>query len=89
MRAKKYYISGIVQGVGYRFFVERIARNLGLKGYVRNLPDGRVEVFAEGEDSLLEMLETKLRVGPSAAEVEKLEIIEEIPKGFKDFKIVF
>ncbi len=89
MRAKKYYISGIVQGVGYRFFVERIARTLGLKGYVRNLPDGRVEVFAEGEDSILETLEAKLRIGPSAAEVEKVEAIEEIPKGFKDFRIVF
>lgn len=89
IKAKKYYISGIVQGVGYRFFVERIARNLGLKGYVKNLWDGRVEVFAEGEDSLLNQLEEKLRIGPSSAEVEKVEVIEEIPKGFKDFKITF
>jgi acylphosphatase len=89
MKARKYLISGLVQGVGYRFFVEKVARSLGVKGYVKNLWDGRVEVFAEAEDNVLNELESRLRVGPPAADVDKVEIIEEEPKGFKDFKITF
>lgn len=89
MRAKRYFINGIVQGVGYRFFVEKIARSLGIKGYVKNLFDGRVEVFAEADEKALNELEAKLRVGPPASDVSNVEIIEEQVQGFKDFKITF
>src|SRR2546422_7507960 len=55
--AKKYVVSGRVQGVGYRFFAERVAQELGMGGYVKNLWDGRVEVYAIGDEALLERSE--------------------------------
>ena len=67
MKATRFLVSGIVQGVGYRFFTARAARSLGIRGFVRNLPDGRVEVVAAGEeDALLEFKEV-LRRGPAGA----------------------
>lgn len=74
LRAMRVYISGVVQGVGFRFFVERHAQGLGLKGYVRNLPDGRVEVYAEGKEENLRKLIPYLRQGPSLARVDDIEI---------------
>jgi acylphosphatase len=66
---------GRVQGVFFRAFTTRHARELGLSGYVRNLPDGKgVEVQAEGERSKLEKLVTHLEVGPPAAKVDRVEI---------------
>ena len=61
--AKRYYVSGMVQGVGYRYFVLRAARGLGLAGYTRNLSDGRVEVYAVGTDASLASLRAELRGG--------------------------
>lgn len=89
MKAKRYFISGLVQGVGYRFFVEKIARSLGIKGYVKNLWDGRVEVFAEADEKTLSELEAKLRVGPPASDVSNVEVVDVQIQGFKDFKITF
>ena len=57
-------ISGVVQGVGFSYFTYRIAQQLDLTGWVRNLPDGRVQVLAEGERAMLEDLIKQLRVGP-------------------------
>ena len=68
-RARRYYVSGIVQGVGYRFFAERVARRLNLAGYVMNLRDGRVEVYAVGSENLLATLREELERGPRAASV--------------------
>ncbi len=66
-------VSGYVQGVYFRAFVSRRATELGLTGYVRNLPDGKaVEVQAEGERKQLERLIGYLKVGPPAAKVEKV-----------------
>lgn len=62
-------IAGVVQGVGYRYFVQDEADRLGLTGYVRNLPDGSVEVVAEGDEKVLEGFVVLLRRGPSAARV--------------------
>lgn len=67
--ARKYYISGAVQGVGYRSFVQKVARDLGLPGWARNLEDGRVEVFALGTARQLDDFEGELRVGPPRADV--------------------
>ena len=70
----RFVVSGVVQGVGFRWFVARHARALGLGGYARNLPDGRVEVVAGGGASeALARLESLLRAGPAHARVDLLE----------------
>ena len=70
----RFVVSGVVQGVGFRWFVARHARSLGLGGYARNLPDGRVEVLAAGAGAeALARLEALLREGPAHARVERLE----------------
>jgi acylphosphatase len=66
------YVDGWVQGVGYRYFVVNTALALGLRGYVRNLSDGSVEVLVQGTRPTLERLLTMLQRGPSAAEVTRI-----------------
>ena len=66
-------VRGEVQGVGYRWAVQRQARRLGLTGYAQNLPDGSVRVEAEGDPAHLDELEAFLRGGPRFAEVERLD----------------
>lgn len=66
-------VHGMVQGVGFRFFVVEACRELGLAGWVRNLPDGAVEAVAEGPRPALEELERRLERGPRAARVTRLE----------------
>lgn len=79
MRARKFWVSGRVQGVGYRQFAARVAREFGLRGWVRNLSDGRVEAFALGQARLLEDFEARLRQGPPAGDVRGVEV-EDITK---------
>ncbi len=67
-------IRGRVQGVGFRFFASRVANSLGLKGFVRNLGNGSVEIVAEGPKEMLEKLLSRARDGPSTAEVESAEV---------------
>jgi acylphosphatase len=77
----RFVVSGIVQGVGFRWFTVRRATGLGLTGFVRNLADGRVEVVAAGDSSTVGELEAALRVGPRSAQVasvEKAEILDEV-----------
>jgi acylphosphatase len=80
MRARKFWISGQVQGVGYRYFAVRAARELGLKGWVRNLSDGRVEAYAAGPAHLLEDFEARLRKGPMSGEVRGVQV-EDVTDG--------
>ena len=70
------YFSGRVQGVGFRFFVSRCAANIGVGGSVRNLPDGRVKVIAEGESSLMSHFEKVMFKGPPKARVDDVEVFE-------------
>jgi len=70
-------VTGLVQGVGFRWFVRERARRLGLSGWVRNLRDGSVEVFAAGDDGQIELLRSELLRGPSGASVEELVEITE------------
>jgi len=71
---RRYVVAGLVQGVGFRWYVARHARGLGLAGYARNLADGRVEVVATGSDTAaLARLEELLRAGPAHARVDSLE----------------
>lgn len=67
-------VEGLVQGVGYRWFAARRAEALGVRGFVRNLYDGTVEVHASGDRSLLETLIGDLKVGPRSAHVTNLKI---------------
>jgi acylphosphatase len=70
---RRYVVAGLVQGVGFRWFVARNARALGLAGYARNLADGRVEVVATGSDAAaLARLEVLLRAGPAHAQVDSV-----------------
>jgi acylphosphatase len=69
----RFLVSGMVQGVGFRWFVARHARALGLNGYACNLADGRVEVVAGGDDAAITRLEELLRAGPAHAWVERVE----------------
>ncbi len=75
------HISGLVQGVNFRWYTQRRANELGLNGWVRNLPDGSVQLIAEGERSALEALLEAVRVGPSAAVVETVDIQWGTPTG--------
>ncbi len=76
MRTIHIVVTGRVQGVGFRHFTVRRARNLGLCGWVRNLPDGRVEAAVQGPDESVETLIDLLRTGPAASEVTDLKIEE-------------
>ena len=84
-------VRGVVQGVGFRAFVRRHARRLGVKGFVRNLPDGfTVEIVAEGPDDAIEQLIGIVRKGPPGAIVEDVDIEYEEPKNeFDDFEILY
>ena len=70
--ARRFLVSGVVQGVGYRFFAQRTAEQLGLTGYTKNLRDGRVEVYAIGSKKVLADLRRQLERGPAAAEVSEV-----------------
>ena len=72
-QAKRFYVSGRVQGVGFRFFAERMAASLGVGGYVRNLFDGRVEVYAIGSAEQLDAVKNALRRGPRMADVDRVD----------------
>jgi acylphosphatase len=79
--ARRYLISGRVQGVGFRMFTWEAASREGLHGWVRNLPDRRVEIAAEGEAEALLRFERQVRSGPRGARVEAVEVIESVPAG--------
>ena len=76
-RVVRMRISGRVQGVFFRVYTRDEARRLGLKGWVRNLPDGRVEVLAQGDPDKVSALESWCRQGPPHARVQDVEAIEE------------
>ena len=71
--ARRWLISGRVQGVGYRNFAQRAASSLGLNGYARNLDDGRVEVYAVGPPAQLSDFSARLREGPRWSEVRGVQ----------------
>lgn len=88
MRCLHSWVSGRVQGVFFRAATCQQAARLGLKGWVRNLRDGRVEVLACGEEPALEALQQWLRNGPEMARVERIEVREEVvPDGLEAFVV--
>lgn len=87
MAAYRYIVKGRVQGVGYRYFVARLAGGLGVNGFTRNRADGTVEVVAEAEELALADLEAKLREGPAFARVEHVQREPITPRGDEGFHI--
>jgi acylphosphatase len=78
---RRYIITGRVQGVGFRWFVEREARAIGVGGWVRNNEGGAVEVLASGSDEQLARLRKALESGPRAARVDEVQEFEEEQQG--------
>src|SRR6266404_7878804 len=88
IEARKFLIRGRVQGVGFRWFVEREAQILQIAGWVRNDPDGSVEVLAIGTPEQLAGLRSRLREGPRAARVDDVEESEAEPDaGVNSFQV--
>jgi acylphosphatase len=86
--ARRFLVRGRVQGVGFRWFVEREAHILGVAGWVRNNHDGSVEVLAQGTRDQLSGLHSRLREGPRAARVDAVEAVEaEAVAGLSSFRI--
>ena len=79
--ARRFLISGRVQGVGFRWFTHDVAERAGVTGWVRNLPDGRVEAWVEGDEEAVTRVEAALRSGPRGARVEKVYVGREEPTG--------
>ena len=88
MVARRFVISGTVQGVGFRFFAMRAAARHQMRGTVRNLPDGRVEVVAEGERDAMDEFKKELTTGPTFAQVSDIEETDLPVTGrYRDFRI--
>ena len=76
IRSLRGFVSGRVQGVGFRYFVQRLARTEGLGGYVRNLPDGRVEFRLQGQTDGVDRVLRQIRRGPETARVDDMSLDE-------------
>lgn len=87
--AKRFYVSGSVQGVGYRFFAQRVASSLGVRGYVKNLFDGRVEAYAVATPEILAAFREQLKRGPRFASVDEVaeSAAEMLPQYENEFSI--
>ncbi|NLJ06796.1 MAG: acylphosphatase [Sphingobacteriales bacterium] len=87
MRHVNITISGIVQGVGFRFWARNMAENLGIKGFVKNLPDQRVYIEAEGDEHSIDLFIEKCKAGPTHARVSKIEVVDSELVNFTNFII--
>jgi acylphosphatase len=85
--AKRWFIRGAVQGVGFRWFAQKKAASLGLSGWARNLDDGRVEVYAVGTSDRLNDLAAALHMGPRMADVRGVEEQEAAVENHGSFDI--
>jgi len=83
--ARRYVVSGRVQGVGFRWFTDASAAREGIHGSVGNLPDGRVEILAEGDAEALMRFERHVRHGPPGARVDHVECDDLLPSGRTGF----
>jgi acylphosphatase len=83
-------VTGVVQGVGFRYWCHRKASEYGLSGYVANLPDGSVEIEVEGDRGIVEEFIKTVRLGPTYAHITDLRVEWfDKPKGYRDFRIEF
>jgi acylphosphatase len=86
--ARRFLVSGRVQGVGFRYFVQDVAHREGVTGFVRNLPDGRVEAVVEGDAEAVERVERAIRTGPGGARVQTVETDTLTPSGaYPSFRV--
>ena len=85
--ARRYLIHGRVQGVGFRYFVQHIADSMGMKGWVRNLDNGSVEVYAIGTQAEHEALRGRLHQGPSMSDVRGVDVQEAALEKLSAFRI--
>ena len=86
--ARKFLISGMVQGVGFRYFAQRSAARHQVRGYVRNLDDGRVEALAQGAEGVVKAFREDLEAGPSFSKVDKIEeIVLDPDPAYSSFRI--
>ena len=87
-KSVRLYISGIVQGVFFRIFIKENAEKLGVNGFVRNLEDGRVEVFLEGNSSEVNKMIELCQKGPKHTQIKNIELKNEKHQGFRNFKVL-
>jgi acylphosphatase len=87
-KSVRMYLTGIVQGVFFRAFVKEQAERNDVKGFVRNLEDGRVEIFIEGETDNVNKMAEICSKGPKHAQIKNVETKPERFQGFKDFKVL-
>jgi acylphosphatase len=87
MERRRVVVHGFVQGVGFRFAVERAALSRGVAGWVRNRPDGAVEAVFEGEPEAVDALVDFCRRGPRGADVERVDVAAESPEGLLGFRV--
>ena len=86
--ARRFVISGRVQNVGFRYFTQNAAAREGVAGWVQNLPDGRVEVFVEGDEDAVTRVERAIRSGPPGARVDTVYVQDDEASGtLKGFRI--
>jgi len=86
--ARRFVVSGRVQGVGFRYFIQDTALREGVTGWVRNLPDGRVEARVEGEADAVNRVEVAIRSGPRGARVQTLFVdIEDVSGAYETFSV--
>ena len=87
-KSVRLYIKGLVQGVFFRMFVKQNAERYNVKGFVRNLTDGRIEVFLEGEAGAVNKLIDLCKEGPKHSQIRNVELKPEKFQGFKVFKVL-
>jgi acylphosphatase len=84
---RRYRVTGVVQGVGFRYFVRGLARRCCVEGWVRNAPDGSVEAVAAGERDSLDIFESELRRGPELSRVESVDVAEAPEEEISGFEV--
>ena len=88
MIARRFFVNGMVQGVGFRYFAQRAAAKHQVKGFVRNMPDGRVETFVQGSESQVNGFRDDIATGPRFSKVDDIEeIVEDIDLAYGTFRI--
>jgi acylphosphatase len=87
-KSVRLYLTGVVQGVFFRAFVKENAEKLNIKGFVRNLEDGRIEIFIEGDIDAVKKMLSICEKGPKHSQIRKIEVKPERFQGFRTFKIL-